>query len=325
MRAPWRTPLVGIVITTMVSTAGCAPQLGDNAGKADDQRIDVVASFYPLAQLAERVGGGRVRVENLTPPGVEPHDLELTSAQVDGIEDADVVVLLGSGFQPAVDKAAARRRSAPLDASAGVGLVMGAAEAIEAEEGGAEPEESGGHSEESAALDPHFWLDPLLLARAIDGVQEALTKAAPGSADEFEENAAALRADLDRLDARFREGLANCVRRDVVTSHAAFHYLTARYGLTQRPITGLSPESEPDPGRLAELTALIRREGITTVFYEELVPQDLADTLARESGAQTAVLSPLEGLSADEREAGKNYFTVMQDNLTALRTALDCS
>ncbi|MGH3851436.1 MAG: metal ABC transporter substrate-binding protein, partial [Pseudonocardiaceae bacterium] len=251
------------------ATAACGQSANESSRPTGDERIDVVASFYPLAQVVERVGGDRVRVENLTPSGVEPHDLELTPAQVDSIDDADFVVFLGGGFQPAVEKAVKRRGPAATDVSEGVGLVSGAAEALKAEEGGGD--QAGEVADgQAAAADPHFWLDPQLLAKTISPVQDALTKAKPADSDEFRANGAAMADELAALDLRFREGLANCVRREVVTAHAAFYYLTARYGLTQRPITGLSPESEPDPGRLAELTDLIKSRGITTVFYEEL-------------------------------------------------------
>lgn len=315
---------VALVLALALSTPACA-----TGGKGEDggtgSGVRVVASFYPLAEAARRVGGSRVSVTNLTPPGLEPHDIELTPRQVDELEDADVVLFLGRGFQPAVEQIVERSRRPAVDLLAEIGpgaRSAGARDADEHQNGdGAGPDDG---PDGQTAADPHVWLDPLLLARMADRVQAAFIEADPDGAADFAANTQSYRADLEALDARYNEGLARCQRRDLVTTHAAFHYLAARYRLDQRPITGLAPESEPDPGRLAELTDLIRDRGITTVFYEELVPRDLAETLAREAGVKTAVLNPLEGLTADEIETGADYFSVMEQNLRTLRQALGC-
>jgi zinc transport system substrate-binding protein len=285
-----------LVASTAVVLGACGG--GDTGGGGD--RLEVIANFYPLAEAASRVGGDRVRVENLTPPGVEPHDIELTSQQVDRLEDADLVLYLGRGFQPAVAKVAARRDGSSVDVFDGLDL------------------------DEAGRDDPHFWLDPQLMAQAVDAVTEALTDASPRHAPAFEANAAQYKAELRALDGEFERGLADCDRREIVTSHAAFFHLADRYGLTQLAIAGLSPEVEPDAKRLATLTDEIEAKGITTVFFEELVSPRAAETLAREAGVKTAVLNPIEGLAEEQLDAGKDYAAVMRDNLAALRTALGC-
>jgi zinc transport system substrate-binding protein len=279
-------------------TAALATACGGGSAKGPDNgggRISVVASFYPVAEAARRVGGEAVRVTNLTPPGVEPHDLELTPVQVDALEDADLVLYLGRGFQPAIEAVVERRKGPSVDLLTDV-----------------------------APEDPHFWLDPVRLATAVGNVEKAMAAAKPDAAPAFHTNAERYRADLATLGSELRAGLANCRRRLLVTSHAAFHYLAERYGLTQQALSGISPEAEPDPQRLAQLADLIRREGVTTVFYEELVPAELARTLAREAGVKTAVLNPLEGLTAEEVDSGQDYLSVMRSNLAVLRAALDC-
>lgn len=284
-----------LVVVALFGSGAAA--CGNDASPGDaDGRVAVVASFYPVAFVVERVGGGLVVVENLTPAGVEPHDLELGSDEVDAIESADAVFYLGDGFQPAVEAAAERRGDGAVDL--GEGLVRGA--------------------------DAHFWLDPTLLAGTVERIEGALAHADPEHAATFAANAAALQADLDALDDEFTSSLSSCARRTIVTAHAAFGYLAERYGLEQQAISGVEPGSEPEPGRLADLADLIQRVGVTTVFYEELVPKDFAATLAREAGVRTAVLDPLEGLSTDDAAAGETYLTVMRRNLTALRAALDC-
>ena len=295
---------------------------GDDDGPdaAGGDRLQVVASFYPVAEAATRVGGDRVEVTNLTPPGVEPHDFELAPDDVDRIEDADVVLYLGEGFQPAVAEIAERQDGA-VDLMTGIDLEAGASEALEAEE--AAGEEGGG--DEHGDVDPHFWLDPTLLSAAVGEIEAALTDAAPDDAATFAANARAYEDELAGLDGEMEAALANCERDEIVTSHAAFFYLARRYGLTQLPIAGLSPESEPDADRLAELADQIEDDDITTVFYETLVSPDVAETLADEADVETAVLNPIEGLTEDEVDAGADYPSIMRENLAALRDALGCT
>lgn len=320
------------VVPVMAMLAGLAACGGDDddaaAGGGDEGRLQVVASFYPLAEAASRVGGDRVEVTNLTPPGVEPHDFELAPDDVDRLEDADVILYLGEGFQPAVEEIAGRHDGA-VDLMAGLDLEEGASEALEAEEGDehegeAEGEEGGGESDDHG-VDPHFWLDPTLLSDAAGEIETALSDAAPDDAETFAANAGSYRDELAGLDGELESGLADCERDEIVTSHAAFFYLARRYGLTQLPIAGLSPETEPDADRLAELTDEIEDAGITTVFYETLVSPDVAETLAREADVGTAVLNPIEGLTEEESDAGADYASIMRDNLAALREALGCA
>ena len=325
------------VAVAVLSLAACGSDADSNA--SSDSRVAVVASFYPIAEAAAAVGGDLVEVSNLTPAGTEPHDLELSSRQVDQLQDADVVLYLGQGFQPAIEEIAERRDDGTLDVLADLPLEEGAAgqdvhaeeeegEHAEEEEREHAEEEEGEHADEEKggdALDPHFWLDPTLMEAAVDQIEAALADAAPDHAEAFAANADRYLEQLSDLDADFEDGLAQCERRTVVVSHAAFHYLTERYDLEQHALAGLSPEAEPSPARLAELTDVIRDEGVTTVFYETLVAPDVAETLAREASVETAVLNPLEGLTKADLDDGKDYAAVMRDNLKALQAALGCS
>ncbi|MGH9166179.1 MAG: metal ABC transporter substrate-binding protein [Acidimicrobiales bacterium] len=289
------------LLALTVALAACGA--GDRAaGQPGDAALDVVASFYPVAEAAARVGGDQVRVTNLTPAGTEPHDLELTPSQIDQLEDADLVVYLGRGFQPGVQAVAERRSGPTLDLLEGAGVG---------------PAAGGG------TVDPHFWLDPTLLSRAAAAIEAELAALAPVGAA-VHSAAERYRQELAALDGRLEAGLAGCRRKDIVTSHAAFAYLARRYGLIQRPVAGLSPESEPDARRLDELADLIARTGTTTVFSETLASPRVARALAREEGVATAVLDPIEGLTAADLEAGADYAAVMDRNLAILRAALDC-
>jgi zinc transport system substrate-binding protein len=282
---------------------------GELAG-ASNGKVDVAAAFYPVAFAAQQVGGKRVDVTNLTPVGAEPHDLELTSDQVDQLLDAKVAFVLGSGFQPAVEDAAARRDDATVELLPKVVDTQGGKIAEEGEEG---------------SVDPHVWLDPVLMSQLVGEVERGLAGADPKGAATYERNARALQDKLAELDARYRQRLTGCARDLLVTSHDAFGYLAARYGLRQEGVAGLSPDDEPDAARLGDLAQLARDEGVTTVFTEETVSPRIARTLAREaSGLRTQVLSPLESLTKKQRDAKANYFTLMDANLDKIANALGC-
>jgi zinc transport system substrate-binding protein len=264
--------------------------------------VQVAAGFYPLQYVAERVAGNQADVEVLTQPGGEPHDATLSVRETALVAEADVVVVAG-GVQPAVDDAVASA----------------------AEDGTVVDTSSPGFDTKNASQirpdDPHFWLDPLLMADLGDAVAEALADTDPQQADAYREHAADLRRDLQRLDQAYADGLADCERSTVVVSHDAFGYLD-RYGLEFAPISGLSPGAEPTPADLSRLQDLIRAEGITTVFSERLVSPRVAETLAEDVGVETAVLDPVEGLADETRD--EDYLSLMRANLAALEKANGC-
>ena len=304
-----RIPRSAAAALVLVFAASCATDASSPDSSGD--RLSVVASFYPLSEAAARVGGPVVAVTNLTPPGAEPHDLELDPEQVTDIADADLVLYLGEGFQPAVQDA--------------VGAVAEGEHVdlldIPETRSTSEP----GEASVGEVVDPHIWLDPVLMRRIVVRVAETLSRLDPERAVAFQNRAAAFGADLAELDDDYRSGLSSCRLRVLVTSHAAFGYLADRYGLTQEPITGISPEAEPDPARLAQLAADVERTGTTTIFTETLVSPKVAQTLAREAGVVTAVLNPIEGLTAQQAQMGEDYLSVMRSNLAALRRALECA
>lgn len=285
-------PLAGLVLF-LVAAAGC----GGTTDEAAPGRKAVVAAFYPLAWVAQQIGGKDVHVTDLTPPGAEPHDVELTPKDVEEIRDADLVLYLGRGFQPSVEKAVESRTGPSLDLLAGQTLRP-------------DPQRDG-----DEALDPHVWLDPTRLATMATEVGHALGRP---------QSAAALSARLHRLDSRMAAGLASCRNRQIVTSHAAFGYLVRRYRLKQVALSGLTPEAEPRPRDLARLIHDVERSHATTVFFEPLVSSRIADTIARDAGVNTAELDPLEGLTSHEATKGEDYVSIMDENLGVLREALGC-
>jgi zinc transport system substrate-binding protein len=267
----------------------------------------VLAAAYPFAFVAEQVGGDLVSVDNLTAPGVEPHDIELTPRQVAAISDADLVVVL-DGFQAAVDDAVAQ---AGLDQD----RLVDVADVVTLERTGG--------SDHDEDLDPHVWLDPVRMVTLTKAIADRLSQLDPDNARAYKANAERLIADLTALDQAYTEGLATCDRRTIVTSHDAFGYLAVRYDLDIVPIAGIDPSQEPSPAQQAAIAETVREEQVTTIFTEELVSPAVAESIANETGASIATLDPVEGLS--EATSDEDYLSLMRANLAALKEANGCS
>ncbi|MFF1272917.1 metal ABC transporter substrate-binding protein [Streptomyces marokkonensis] len=291
----------------------------DSAAAGNTDKFDVVASFYPMAFLAEQIGGEHVNVTSLTQPGQEPHDLEISAKQTAQLQESDAALYL-KGLQPTVDEAVGQSEvKTKIDASTLTSLEEhGAEEEHHAEE---EPghEDEHGHEGEGGK-DPHIWLDPVKYAEVAEGVGKAFEKADPDHAADYKKNTEALVGKLNDLNTEFETGLKDRKTDVFITTHAAFGYLAERYGLTEEAISGLDPESEPSGARVKELQKTAKADGVTTVFYETLVSDKTAKTLAGDAGLKTDVLDPIEGITDSSR--GDDYFQVMEANLEALRTAL---
>ncbi|WP_405709033.1 metal ABC transporter substrate-binding protein [Streptomyces xanthophaeus] len=312
--------LAGAVALGATALTACS---GAAATGGTDGKLAVTASFYPMQFLAEQIGKDHVKVDTLTKPGVEPHDLEITPKQTAQLGEADVVLYLKS-LQPAVDKAVAQ---------SGVKNVVDAAALTKLESPGSaghdhghEGEGEAGHSEDEhghgaeGATDPHVWLDPAKYAEVAQGVGKALEKADPDHAADYKKNTDELVAKLNGLDSEFKDGLQNSASKTFITTHAAFGYLAERYGLDQEGISGVDPESEPSPARMKELQEVAKKDNVSTVFFETLASDKTAKTLAADTGLKTDVLDPLEGIT--DKSQGADYFEVMRSNLKNLQKAL---
>lgn len=310
MRSPVVIPVLAGTLALLLSA--CGGSTSDEGGSsASAGTLRVVAGFYPLAYAAEQVGGDGVEVTNLTPPGGEAHDLELSPQQVADIGEADLVLYV-PGFQPALDEAIAQvAPDRALDVTEALTL-------LPAEEHA----DGGDHGDAHGTLDgdPHVWLNPLNMATIGDEIATRLS--ALNSGGPFTAGAQALTASMNALNDEWAQGTAECRSRDLVVSHEAFGYLAAQYDFAQIGIAGLSPDAEPSPARIAEVADLVRERGVTTIYYETLVDPAVAETLAAETGATTAILDPLEGLL--EGSTG-DYVTVMQGNLEQVRTGQGCA
>ncbi|MFE2286992.1 metal ABC transporter substrate-binding protein [Streptomyces sp. NPDC059443] len=307
--------LAGAVALAATALTACSGAAGATGGK--DGKLDVMASFYPMQFLAEQIGKDHVKVDTLTKPGVEPHDLEITPKQTAQLGEADVVLYLKT-LQPAVDKAVAQ---------SGVKNIVDAATLTKLEVHGnsghdhaAEEGDGHDHSHGEAGEDPHVWLDPVKYAEIAKGVGAALEKSDPDHAADYKKNTDELVAKLGALDTEFKDGLKNTASKTFITTHSAFGYLSERYGLDQEGISGVDPESEPSPARMKELQAIAAKDNVSTVFFETLASDKTAKTLAADTGLKTDVLDPLEGITG--KSQGADYFEVMRSNLKNLQKAL---
>ncbi|MGY4920250.1 metal ABC transporter substrate-binding protein [Streptomyces sp. 900116325] len=303
--------VAGAVALGLTGLSACSTS--DAAESKNGDKLDVVASFYPMQFLAEEIGGTHVSVTTLTKPGVEPHDLELSPRQIGGLGDADYILYL-KGIQPAVDDAIAQ---------SGVRNSVDAAKLTTLEDHGTETggdEHGHAHEGEGAGADPHIWLDPVKYAEVAKGVGKSLEKADPNHAADYRTNTDALVKRLDALNASYKAGLRTTTTKTFITTHSAFGYLAERYGLVQEGIAGIDPEAEPSPARIKDIHSIAEKSNATTVFFETLASDRTAKTVAADTGLKTDVLDPLEGITAKSK--GDNYIEVMQSNLAALQKAL---
>ena len=272
-------------------------------------KIEVTASFYPLAYFAGRIGGDKADVTDITPSGAEPHDYEPTPQDIARIEQSRIVILNGGGLEAWGDNISRNiDPSQTTIVTAGEGLTTG------------QVTEAG-----KTIIDPHVWLSPKLAKEMVNRIAASFESADPVNVETYRTNAASLENDLSDLDRAYASGLANCVKHDIITSHAAFGYLAAAYGLNQVPIAGISPDAEPSAQTLADIADFAKKNDVKYIFFESLVSPKLAQTIATEIGVQALVLDPIEGIPDGDLAAGKTYLTVMRSNLDTLETTLLCA
>lgn len=295
-----------IIISALVVLTGTAIYFKTRNNMTEtpfsSQKIPVVASFYPLAFFTEQIGGAFVSVTNITPSGAEPHDYEPTTTDIQKISESKLLVLNGLGLESWGTKIENKNTITVSNTLATETIGYGA----------------------QTVTDPHVWLSPVLAKQIAIQIADALVTISPENAPYFETNKMNLLLKLSQLDEAFKKGLSRCTKHDIVTSHAAFGYIAHQYGFDQIAIAGLSPDEEPTPQKITEITNLVRQKNISYIFFESLVSPRLAQTIANETHTKTLVFNPLEGLTPDEVQRGTNYFSIQEENLINLRTALSC-
>jgi len=270
-------------------------------------KIQVAASFYPVYFLSKEISGDKADVFNITPAGAEPHDYEPTAQDMAKIENSKMIVLNGGGLEAWADNAKQNFGDKAVIIIAGEGL----ADKTMVEDG-------------EQRIDPHVWLNPILVKEMANRILDGFIQIDPVNEDYYRANAESLILELEKLDNEYKQGLADCKNRNIITSHSAFGYLASAYGLNQVSVTGLSPDEEPSVQQLAEVAKFARDNNVKYIFFESLLSPKLSETIATEVGAKTLVLNPIEGLSSEDISQGKDYFTEMENNLANLKTALEC-
>ncbi|EKE15435.1 MAG: ABC-type metal ion transport system, periplasmic component/surface adhesin [uncultured bacterium] len=296
-----------LLITLVLLITAWLLFLKNSPANEKSNKLQTIVTFYPLEEFAESIGKDQIDVTNLTPPGSEPHEYEPTPKDIVQIKSADLFVHNGAGFENWVEKILPDldgQKTLIVDSSKNLPIM-----------------------EDTIRIrsDPHFWLDPNLAKLQVENIEKALIQKRPEQKVLFENNALNFQKQLLLLDQEISRGLADCRTRKVISSHDAFSYFAIRYNLTVLPIAGISPEEEPTPQRLAQLTKILKKENIKYVFFETLVTPKLAQTLADEVGAEILVFNPIEGLTTEELGVGKNYFEIQRENLKNLQKALECN
>lgn len=313
MKKIWVSKSLAFTVLSAVLLSGCASKTASSDGK-----LNVVTTFYPMYEFTKQVAGDHANVIALIPPGAEPHDWEPSAKDMTQLKNANLFVYNGivEGWAEQALKSAENKNRVVVEASKGIELMEGLAE----EE---HKEDSKNEAHGDKILDPHVWLTPVLAQKEVESIVVGLSQADPAHKDDYRKNADAYIGKLKALDESFKSGLKYVKHKEFVTQHAAFGYLAKEYGLTQVPIAGLSPEEEPAPDKMAEIIKFAKDNKVQTIFFETLVDPKVASTIAKEVGAKTAVLNPIEGLTDEDKKKNLDYIGVMTNNLEALKKALN--
>lgn len=329
----WR--LTAVLTTVLVAGAailgGCG--LGDSTGEAGKGGLPVVATVYPAYDIAKQVGGDKVNVTLLVPPGTEPHDWEPTVKDLKAVGQAKVFIYNGAGLEPSEKLLASDilKEAKPVELAKSVDVIPiktveldGEAEAAHDHDHHTDEahHDDDDHDHHHGTVDPHIWLNPMNVAKEVDAVVAAFSEADPANKDYYEGNGKAYKEKLKALDAQYEAFAQTVPNKELVVTHEAFGYLANRYGFTQLGIMGVAPDAEPTPERMASIISFVKAHKVKAIFSEELVNPKLAEAIAKETGAKVYMLNPVEGLTEEQMKAGATYLSIMEDNLKVLKTAL---
>jgi zinc transport system substrate-binding protein len=296
-----------ILVFSMLVLTGCSNTKVDTEDSSSEKKISVYTSFYAMYDFTKKIGGDKINLTNLVPAGTEPHDWEPTPGDMAKIEKADVLIYNGAGMESWIDKvlnSIKNNKLITVETAKGLKLL------------------DNPDKDEDLKYDPHVWLNPMLAKQQMEAIKNALANADPSNKDYYEKNYTENAKKLDDLDKEYKDTVAKFTKKDIVVAHQAFSYICDAYGLKQVAIEGLTADSEPSPAKMAEIVTFAKENDVKYIFFEELVSPKVAEAIAKEVGAKTAVLNPLEGLEENDIKAGKEYFSVMRNNLEALKKAL---
>lgn len=296
-----------VVVLSMAALSGCTAQANAVKNSGEGKKISVYTSFYAMYDLTKKIGGDKINLTNLVPAGTEPHDWEPTPTDIANLENANVLIYNGAGMEGWLDKVLKTLKNNKLiavETSKDLKLLDNA------------------DKNEDLKYDPHVWLNPMLAKKQMEAIKNALVSADPSNKEYYENNYTLNVKKLDDLDKEFKDTITKFKKKDIVVAHQAFGYLCNAYGLKEVAIEGLNADSEPTPAKMAEVTKFSRENNVKYIFFEDLISPKVSETIAKEVGAKTEVLNPLEGLKEEDIQSGKEYFSVMRQNLEVLKKAL---
>ncbi|EHL18747.1 metal ABC transporter substrate-binding protein [Peptoanaerobacter stomatis] len=319
--------ILGLVIATSMLFVGCSSNNANNTEqkKEGETKLKIVTSMYPMYDFTKKIAGDKADVENLIPAGVEAHGWEPSATDITKLEDADMLVYNGAGMEGWIEKVTdslSNKNLSLVEASKGAELIKNEEhdedEEHEHEEGAHEEEHHHHHGE----FDPHVWISIKNAKKEMENIKDALVQADEKNKAYYEENYKKYSEEFDKLDMQFEETLKPYAGKSIVVAHEAFAYLCRDYGINQLGIEGVYEDSEPDPARMKEIIEFVKENNVKTIFFETLATPEVSETIAKETGANTDVLNPIEGLTQEELDANKDYLSIMQDNLKAIENAL---
>lgn len=310
--------LSAFILISLTGLSACGGKSGTANGTTGEKKISVYTSFYAMYDFAKKIGGEKINLTNLVPAGTEPHDWEPTPKDIANLSKANVLIYNGAGMEGWMDKvlsALNNKKLVVVEASKEIKLIKN-----EHEDGAEAENEDSGHEE--MEYDPHVWLNPAYAKKQMEVIKDALVSADPGNKEYYEQNFAEHAKKIDDLDQEFKDAVSKFSKKEIIVAHEAFGYLCEAYGLKQVAIEGIAADAEPSPARMGEIVKFAKENNVKYIFFEELVSPKVAETIAREVGAKTEVLNPIEGLEEEDIKAGKEYISVMKENLEALKKAL---
>ena len=290
---------------------------------AASEQLQVVVTLFPLYDMAQALGGEEITLRLLLPPGIEPHSFEPAPQDIVAISEADVFLYVGPAMEMWAHDIlqAVAADIIVVDSSARYTAGFFAPQHNENDHQDV-PDE---HHSSNGNIDPHLWLDFEYAQLMIEEIMEAFITADGAHANLYRHRAAQYISQLQALDSRYQNRLAHCKQRTLVyAGHWAFGYLAQRYQLQLHAAYGISPDAEPSAQDVVRLIEIIRRENISTIFYEEILDPAVAKTLAQESGATLLALNPGQNLTSQQFQDGIGFIEIMERNLAHLATGLEC-
>ncbi|MFP3723014.1 metal ABC transporter substrate-binding protein [Niallia circulans] len=321
--------LVTIMLLAILVIAACGKGENNASNGANKEKLKIMTTFYPMYEFTKNIAGDKADVNLLIPSNQEPHGWEPTPKDIANVQTSDLFVFNSvymESFVDTIKSAVDNKETVFVEASKGITLKEGITDEHDHEGEEGEHEHNGEEAdhdheseeaehEHSHEKDPHVWLSPALAIKEVETITESMIKADPDNKETYQKNSEKYIAKLTALDQKYQDELSKVAKKEMITQHAAFGYLASEYGLTQVPISGISPEQEPNAQRLAELKDFAKEHDISVIYFEETASQKVADTLATEIGARTEVLSTLEALSKEDEDSGMDYIKVMERNL----------